>query len=875
MNKIKGILIKTGVFAAVFLAVLYILFLTVLNRVLSSPRFLSYTNEFITQKTGIVITSENLNVKTYPSLNIYISAENFNLNSGNNELLRVKNASLTYDIKRLKPVKADIEYIYLNQQHLKNVVKTHKNKKTSDFKPKKLPDINVKKAEIWAEKDENKTVFIKIDNLKIKNSISGKIKCTFEAEITSNMLKHPILAGKNGYIYLEHDKLIAQDLELLTGASKLSINGKLIDGNKKSDFSAEGENIPVSDVMTSLLYFQKLKDKSKKFIENFYDYNGKMNVDLKITQNGIWGECLVKNLSGKTVLFNVPVLFPEVPFKFKGREFSGGALGILGGEKVYADFDLTDMGTSKQQTKGTVQAILTNKSVGKYVPNASVKGKTDASVNWHIKNKKIDVNYNLYIPKDSDISYLDAYLGLLDKNRHMHVETLKEGDKLKITNYEYTMEAGGNTTKIIMGSGLFQKHHGHFEPDYITCRTENNAPVSVAASFYKYLQGGVFNGNLRYDFKKNKITGNFDIKDSVYKHYKIKEAKVIATPFAVKIDAEGSYKKSPFNASISGLNNFNDKLRIYNIYLFLDELRVNTNKAKKNHPKPDEKKIKSQIDNFDIDLFTIKLNKLKYNNAFLTNILLTGNIQDNIFNFEVPHTNFANGLLKAKGLYNFNNRTSDVTFYASNIDANIAAGSLFNLHEQVMGTADAILKAKTKNGITDREGHLDFSIKEGYLPKLGSTEFMVKQAKLMKKSYTLEDIVNIDIKNIKALASDIKGCYDYSNGKITNAKITSSQKYLSLFILGDYDTINQDADIKLFGKYNNKEISKIKIFFVPLSFVVKILFRPEKTMDKYSQTLKNVPEISAQKEADVSYFRVSMKGNINKNKLNVEMKSIL
>lgn len=835
---LKKILISSIIVAIIVVLIFYIIFLAVLPRFLSSSLFINNLNKFTSKNFDFTITTENINAKTYPQLIIDISVDKLNINSNKGET-KLSNVSLNFDLKSIQS--------------------------------KKIPIVNIDNAKIELEQ-----AYINLDNLMI-TQCDGLIKFVVNGEINSELFKNSITIGENGYFYLRKGILYAENFEIKDENSKLIINGKIIDKNKKSNFTIIGNDIPISSVMSSLLYFQKSKDKSKKFIENFYEYSGKLNVDLKITENGIFGAANVENLMGKSVLFDVPIHFDKVPVTFKGREVFGGAFGDLGGEKVYADFKVENMALSNQIAYGFVNADLTNKSVGKYIPNASIINKVIASVKWNIQNKNINVNYKINIPQNSDIHYLDAYLGLIDEKRQIFIKTLKNQDKLKITNYDYSIMKSNKKTKILLGEGLFLKKAGKFQPEYITCKTENDAPVTVAASFYKYLEGGVFNGNLKYDFNKNKIIGTFNIKNSKYKHYRIDEAKVLALNSTVKIQAQGKFRNSPFNAQISGLNDFNKKIEIYNLYLFLDELVINKNKRMHSKIKIDEKEIKSKTDNFDIDVYTIKLNKIKYNRAVLENILLKGSIKDNIFNFEIFGVNFAKGILNAKGLYDFKKRSSDVIITANNINSNIAADTLFNLQNQIEGNANALFKIETKNGILDRKGYLNFSIKDGYLPQLGSTEFIIKKSKRIRKSFKfkLEDIINIDIKNMEALSSDIDGCFRIDNGQIDDLNITSSQKYLSLLVVGNYNIDSQETNLQLFGKYNNKEISKIKIFHLPLSFIVKIIFHPEKTMEKYKEILKKVPEVKAENKKDESAFRVKMNGNINKNDVKVEMKSII
>ena len=79
----------------------------------------------------------------------------------------------------------------------------------------------------------------------------------------------------------------------------------------------------------------------------------------------------------------------------------------------------------------------------------------------------------------------------------------------------------------------------------------------------------------------------------------------------------------------------------------------------------------------------------------------------------------------------------------------------------------------------------------------------------------------------------------------------------------------------MFGKYNNKKISKIKVFFIPLSLIAKIVLKPERTREKYQSELNQIPDIIYDRNEDISNFRIKIDGNINQNNIKVEMKSIL
>ena len=196
--------------------------------------------------------------------------------------------------------------------------------------------------------------------------------------------------------------------------------------------------------------------------------------------------------------------------------------------------------------------------------------------------------------------------------------------------------------------------------------------------------------------------------------------------------------------------------------------------------------------------------------------------------------------------------------------------------------ANAEVKAETKNGYKDFKAFTTFSVKKGFLPKLGSTEFIIKKSKKIKRDikFKLEDILNIDLKNMKALSSDLNGCFWFDNSMIKDAKITAKQQHFSLFLEGDYNIDNEYADFQVFGKYNESVEKKIKVLFVPLSWIVNIVFKPEHTYEQYKNKLKCVPDTSAKSEEEKS-FRVKINGNMNNsdkksgNNLQVEMKRIL
>ena len=285
------------------------------------------------------------------------------------------------------------------------------------------------------------------------------------------------------------------------------------------------------------------------------------------------------------------------------------------------------------------------------------------------------------------------------------------------------------------------------------------------------------------------------------------------------------------------------------------------------HQKSD---IASKIQDADITIenWEIKLNQIKKDRIVLNDIKLLGSLKDDIFRFWMPELEFAHGILAATGKYNFVNDSSCIDFNAKNINSNMVADIIFGLPNQVEGIADAKLHLDTLNKLENIKARGSFEVKQGFLPQLGNTEFMIKKS----RKYKVSDIVNLDFSKKNILQSNIKGSFVLDNTELKDVEITSQQKYLSLLLEGNYDTVTQYANLNVFGKYNQEAPKGIKILFVPLNWILKIVFRPENSMCQYADKIKRIPPI--ERSGNEKYFRVKMFGNINSKNMNVEIKGI-
>jgi len=573
------------------------------------------------------------------------------------------------------------------------------------------------------------------------------------------------------------------------------------------------------------------------------------------------------------------VLFRSV-FNFYGRTVKSVAEGILGNEKVIHTLDITELGTPNKLVVGTMTTRLTKKF--NFVPNLTVLNYVDTSLVYKIKSRKPNVYYNIEIPKDSDLIYNSFYLGLREYKRRIHANTFKDNNELSLREYKYSYFDSNKENVVVFGDGLFIKNidknnPDKFIPQYVSSHTNDYAPISVAGSFGEKVRGGKFKGDLKYDFKNNQVLGTFDIIDARHKAFHIDNAHIIAKNGVLNITSDGLFKGEKYLAQLNAKNNIFGETLVYKMNLMLDKLIIETtpendkeNKKTKNIKKPDSKEISKKIKEADITInsWEIVINEIKRDKFILKNVKLLGSMKNNIFNFSMKDLNFADGIIHAKGNYDFTKNISKMTFEAKNINSNKVAQMTINLKDQIEGIANAKVDIVAKDMFRFIDAHCMFEVKEGFLPKLGDKEFMIKNSK-----YKLSEITNFDLTQKDLMKDDIKGSFDAHNSELKNISITTWHRLSSMLLEGSYEMEKQYADLELFWHYSKDAPKGIRIFGIPISLILKVVFRPEHSKEKYQSKLSKIPKIDAD-EKNSNYYRIHLKGDINHNKTKLILKEI-
>ena len=759
----------------------------------------------------------------------------------------------------------DVKDIYIDGNALKQLKKTSQKKRQNKFDFNKFPEVHIK------------NIVFKLNDISVfaKNIEAKKGIISLNADIQTKLLSDTLKLGYSGLLHITEDNLEANQFEIRLGNSHLYLNGILVDKDKVSDFNVRGEKLPVSEIMPIILHLQKAQDPSRKFVENFKNFKGTANVNLKYNKDGIWGTCIGNNLSANAVWFDIPLYFKKAVFNFRGQKVDSIAEGILGKEKVIHTLNITDLlNPQKKEVIGTMKTTLTKKF--DYIPNLTVLNSVNAGLVYKIKNKKPDVYYDIDIPVNSDLIYNSFYLGLRDYKRKIYGNTFKDDNNLYIRKYKYYYIDTNKEYDIISGDGLFLKNIDKIDPDrfvpqYVTCHTNGYAPISVLGSFGEKVRGGKFKGDLKYDFKNNKILGNFDIVKARHKAFNIENAHVTSENDLLNVTSNGFFKGERYTAELSMKNNIFGETLIYNMKLFLDKLVLdvtpNTNKPKRKlNPEDITKKVKNA--DIVINNLEIGINEIRREKFVLENANLLGSMKNNIFDFKMNDLNFAGGVIHAKGVYDFTKNTSQMVFEAQNINSNKVAEMTLNLKGQIEGIANAKVNLYAKDMFRYLDAHTSFEVYEGFLPKLGDTEFKIKNSK-----YKLSKITNFDLTQKDLMKDDIKGTFDVHNTELKNINITTWHELSAMYLAGNYEMEKQVANLQLFWKYNKKASKGIRIFGIPLSLILKVVFRPERSMDIYKNEFAKVPEINADKR-NINFYRIHLDGNINNNKVNLILKEV-
>ncbi len=854
---------------AIILTASYFAFLNTLPKTLNSQEAQIKYSDILTQKIGYASIVRNFKLKTHPNLSFDIFVEKIYVINNREKLVNIQNLKYHSNLFAIYKGNLNADYIFADVEEIKKNLPQKKSEKKG-FNIKYFPSINVDKLSINLGNNS------KVDAENIKTiKQNHQLQTTLNAKIITPYTKSPIILGQDGKILYKKD-FSFEDLSLQLGVSKMFISGD------KNKLSLYGKNLSVAELEGSFLYFYKLKHPNKKnFIENFSNFGGTLDINLDYTKAGFNGECVAKNLSADFWTRKIAVNLPRTIFHFKDREITAQTQGTFGSEPVKTDFHLSGLATKNLHIEGNVYSKFTNKIVKKYFPEISIKGITDPKVKYTVNNGAVDVFYTLVIPKGSNLISNYGNLENINTQRTLNAHTYKNGETIYLKSFDYTIDG----QKIFTGDGIFEKENGKYKPASASIKSIGKISISTIKSFLKnYINNGTFDADLKYNFNNKVISGGINLYDIYHSDFLyLKNTSIKVEKNNLVMNSDGTFYNSPISASFNADNNFKNGLLIHDIDIHLKKFVLQKG-VMKDIPLENLKNKQRNTSDYNIEIKQgrLKVDEIYHRQFDITNVEIQGNLKNHIVKFIMPKANYAGGLLSAKGTYDVKKHNSDIEAFASDIDSNLAATRFFKLKDQIQGIAYATAHVITKNKLNDIKANVVFAVDDGFLPKLGSTEFIISKSKNKKENdkkkkfkFTLAKISNIDFSKPNVFYSNLYGGFALDNEFVKNVKIYSKSDNLSMFIEGDYDIDTEYGNLFIWGKHNKTASKKIRILKIPINLIYRVVFRPEHTLEQYNDKIKQIPPIKTKITDDISTFRVYVSGDLNSdNKIKVELKDL-
>ena len=851
---------KFYIITGIVILALYAFTVFVLPYVLNSHKIKQFAVKRIFPSLASKVEISKSKIRISPFLKLYLNIDEIYLSNNKGVTLNLRGLDA-----KISPFFIDQGEIHIDNLYFKKTGIAERDKRKDNFLKQiaKLPNIEISNALLEFGHEDIPTAFIDLNDFIYKGKKQKHLSSNLVFK--SDLIDKTFSISSKDTLVIGKTNIYTDSLDILFNGSVLNIKGFLYD-IKGCDFLITGNNIPVADIEgASISAYRHIKNK-KNFLENFKDYKGLADIDLRVYKGDVYGSILMKKLSAFSIPLAVPVYFDKALFKFNKREIFMNEFGSFGGEKAQLGFYLTGMFTDNLVISGNVNSIVTEKFAEKYIDKFFIKGNVLLSVDYYIKDSIVNIIYSAKIPKDSDVLYYGARLGLQNSDREIQAITKKDADKISLVDYSYSALLGDVIEPIVFGFGEFEKINGKYQLTDFFAQTKKDAPVSLLGFLEERLSGGFFNGNLHYDFEEEKFLGSIIIQDTKFKNFDIKNAAVFGDKSLLTILAYGTLDNEPFNCEIELKNELSKYLYIENLILYLKKFVVKQSNAVKLPNFSKAKSINSKYRYINVKNVDIRIDYFKRRNLVLENLNLKGAVSNNVFDFIMPNILFAKGKLNASGKINYNDKTSNILFTANDVDSNSAAFQFFNLKDFIYGKACAKLNLYGKDMFKELNGDVEFSIKEGFLKNIGTSGYVVNKTDSSPSlNYSLSKVIKIDRHVILNPKSNLTGRFKFANSKIYDSDIYIQNDMLSIYAEGGFDPYNQQLDLIMWGKYDADVEKKITVFHIPLNWITKFAFKIAKFNEHEDAKIKKIPSIKNVGKK-IKFINIKVNGNINQPK---------
>lgn len=646
------------------------------------------------------------------------------------------------------------------------------------------------------------------------------------------------LKATSGRIVMDKSTVYVEDVNAKLYDSNLKISGNV----KHIDTLNPEYNLKIN---TNNFNLANLNDTSKieimpqtvsSLLKQFRKLHGNADINIALNKNIPNGKIDIKNLNLEHAKSNLPFAFDDFIIHLNNNKiYINNMAAQLGDIPLYGNITISDI-YKRPDINGFFTSKITNTFIKNYLPaNISDKFIVQGDINFSSKfNGPID-NFNFY-PKitfnpDSDLIFDGTNLGEVSDKREFdgYIKIVK--DKISIKKFDYIKYISSQNNKTFpinfatVTGELKINSDNLIVPEEINIKTNKNISARILNIFFKnqLLKQGTLNCDIKYIFnpltKIGKLIGNIDcqnidipIVDTIVKNIRINGNK---DNIEMKLFGFMADSRIIMDSILDNKISSKPKIKSLNIYAdhidnnkFFEHLTKSHNALNTNNNVKNMDLSNLSIENGYLDIKTLTVKSLVANN-FKSNFSIDEN---GVFRASHTKIEVGDGNVSGDISYDLTNTKFNGSFELTNVDANYVAETLFDAKNQIYGKANGKIVISSK-GVESSEiiknlsGFVYFDISDGKMPKLGSLEYLLRAGNILKSGLTgltLNSILELLNLVKTGYFSNINGSCKIENGIANDIEIFSQGENLSLYIHGNYDISQTQAQMEILGKLSKK-----------------------------------------------------------------------
>lgn len=923
MKKTKSrlIVLITSIFAILILSLF--IYLKAIPALVSNEKILNFVEKIVEQNFGAKLEIVKPKLKTSIVPRIIFEIDNIEINKDGKNLLKITNLSSDFSFhkifkKRIEVNKFGADYIYADVNELLAILpnQNQNNKQTelkSDWRISLFNSVlYIKDCLVLYNPAENFNLKLAGKDIEITETNNPKyIKFNFVVDLNKDGKKLSFKIKDDNKIFFKDKKLIVQNSEFFFNKSKMIINANMNE-NRYFEANVHSNGFKFEDI-SDLINTNLIIPNGSDLLALFKDIKGNFDMSVNINNNDINGKIKLNKLTfSMPMVNNIPITFNNALFTIADNKINisdvNGYYGKSTNNSIVATGTVNDfMKTFETNVESFV--VGTKELTTDYLTpmiNYPIEliGETTSKVKVKMLGEKIDIAVIFRLKKGYDILVDGMSLTPTNYERAFRADMVLIKNMLELTNLNYyiadSFTAGVVAEPLVQMFGNFDIYN-NMEIHNLGFKITKPLP----SEFLNVLIGqrifrkGLIYGNLEYvaNAQTPYLNGNLSM-DKVFipsQRLSINKGTFKTDEKFLKIDADGKFRRTPYNFHGSIINAMTFPIVIENTSLKLSDLDIDkilhsmARQAEREKLKKEElaKTLASEKDviieeekdepienteplKFPQGLIVIKnanleIGKGKYKELDFSNVKGTMSLTENgILEFYSNKFNIAEGTSSAKVYCDLVNPLYKIRLGIKDVNSDILATSILSLPKEISGKARGFLALETDNSFK-LNGRIKFDIQNGAIAKVGLVEYLLNVVSIFRNPLamitpaTVMDVVNIPKGEFTKIAGDL----EIKNNIIRKIDIKSQASQLSTYIAGRYDLEKADASIRIYTKFSNAHqgiagfVRKISLS----ALANKVSMSTRNDSNYYSSELSKIPPLNVGEEHS-QVFLTKVEGDV-------------